>query len=43
MAISSTLEHLNLDVKIAIFHSKTEKVPFLVTQSAHCFHSQEPV
>ena len=43
MAFSSTLVHLNLDVKIAVFHSKMEKVPFLVTQSSHRFHSQERV
>ena len=43
MAISSTLEHLDFDVKIAVLHSKMEKVPFSVIKSAHCFHPQECV
>ena len=43
MAISSTLEHFDFDVKISVLHSKMEKVPFLVTQSSHRFHSQERV
>ena len=42
-AISIGLAHQDLQLKNAVLHSKMVKMPFSVTLSAYCFHSQEPV